>query len=87
MVSPLFAGSPLGRLVLFMMCLAIAGSAVGAAHYYLADLPQQELVQAPENGMTGHECIIYQTCISMCQGDPGCLGRCEQYNQGCTDGD
>jgi len=39
--------SPLARLVLFMVCLAIAGSAVAGAHYYAIDLPQQR--NAPHN--------------------------------------
>lgn len=41
--------SPLARLVLFMMCLTIAGSVVAGAHYYTVDLPAQKNLQAPEN--------------------------------------
>jgi hypothetical protein len=41
--------SPLARLVLFMVCLAIAGSAVAAAHYYAIDLPMQQI--APHNDL------------------------------------
>jgi hypothetical protein len=41
--------SPLVRLVLFMICLSIAGSIVAGAHYYAVDLPQQQTLQAPTN--------------------------------------
>lgn len=33
--------SPLARLVLFMICLAGAGSVVAGAHYFVVDQPQQ----------------------------------------------
>lgn len=39
--------SPLARLVLFMVCLAIAGSALAVAHYAALDLPAQNSVQNP----------------------------------------
>jgi len=39
MSSPM---SPLARLVLFMICLSVAGSAVAAAHYAAIDMPQQK---------------------------------------------
>lgn len=41
--------SPLARLVLFMVCLSIAGGFVGIAHYYAVDLPEQQKIQAPAN--------------------------------------
>jgi hypothetical protein len=42
--------SPLARLVLFIVCLSVLGSAVAGAHYYAVDLPQQQqIAQAPEN--------------------------------------
>ena len=41
------AQSPLARLVLFMTCLAIAGSIVAGAHYLAVDLPTQEAVLYP----------------------------------------
>jgi len=44
--------SPFARLVLFMVCLAIAGSIIGGLHYYAVDLPNQEYVQAPTNSNT-----------------------------------
>jgi hypothetical protein len=42
--------SPLARLVLFMICLSIAGGFVAGVHYFAIDLPQQQKVQAPHNG-------------------------------------
>jgi hypothetical protein len=41
--------SPLARLVLFMVCLSVAGSIVAGAYYYAVDLPQQQDVQVPRN--------------------------------------
>ncbi len=42
--------TPLSRLILFMICLAIAGSIVAGAHYYAVDLPVQNAVtQQPAN--------------------------------------
>lgn len=43
------ASSPLARLVLFVICLAIAGSCVAGAHYAAVDLPAQKAVQVPLN--------------------------------------
>jgi hypothetical protein len=37
--------SPLARLVLFMVCLSIAGSVVAGLHYYFVDLPQQKAIE------------------------------------------
>ncbi|PKL58131.1 MAG: hypothetical protein CVV34_03940 [Methanomicrobiales archaeon HGW-Methanomicrobiales-5] len=41
--------SPLTMLVLFMVCLSIAGTVVAGAHYYAVDLPAQEKEMPPEN--------------------------------------
>jgi hypothetical protein len=49
MSSPQPTQSPLARLVLFMICLALAGSFVAILHYFAVDLPQQNAVLAPEN--------------------------------------
>ncbi|HEX3001215.1 MAG TPA: hypothetical protein VHN82_02430 [Methanoregula sp.] len=60
--------SPFARLVLFMICLSIAGSVLAGAHYYAVDLPAQNALKAPENRWssatscevcTGN-CIIHQ---------------------------
>jgi hypothetical protein len=48
--------SPLVRLVLFMVCLSIAGSIVAGAHYYAVDLPQQQALQAPTNSIECTAC-------------------------------
>ena len=42
--------SPLARLVLFMVCLSVAGSIIAGVHYYAVDLPEQNAVQVPSNG-------------------------------------
>jgi len=71
------ARSPLARLVLFMVCLAIAGSCIAGAHYYSVDLPQQKATP-PDNGKTlGHQCDI---CKTNCAGKTdiwNCLQECE----------
>jgi len=41
--------SPLARLVLFMICLSIAGAFVAGVHYLAIDLPQQKSVTPPSN--------------------------------------
>jgi len=45
-----FLQSPLTRLVLFIICIAIAGTVVAGAHYYTIELPAQQSLQAPTNG-------------------------------------
>lgn len=50
MVIPLSeTRSPLARLVLFMVCLSIAGTFIAGVHYAAVDLPQQQSVTAPTN--------------------------------------
>jgi archaellum component FlaG (FlaF/FlaG flagellin family) len=75
--------SPLARLVLFMVCLAVAGSITAGAHYYAIDIPQQNALQAPENaGSSGTSCAI---CKNNCKVDSDyytCLSQCELV---CTD--
>jgi len=81
MVSPMSWSqspwSPLARLVLFMVCLAIAGSCIAGAHYYTVDLPQQK-VTIPENGPSlGHQCDI---CKANCVGVTdiwNCIQECD----------
>jgi len=41
--------TPLARLVLFIICLAIFGSAGAGVHYYTVDLPAQKIVEIPKN--------------------------------------
>ena len=42
-------GSPLARLVLFMVCLAVAGALVSGLHYIAVDVPAQKAASAPDN--------------------------------------
>ena len=51
--------SPLARLVLFIVCLAIAGSVVAGMHYEIIDRPAQETaLYAPANS---ESCTIIYT--------------------------
>jgi hypothetical protein len=69
--------SPFARLVLFMVCLAIAGSCIAGAHYYTIDLPQQK-VTPPDNGPPmGYQCKI---CKANCADKTdiwNCLQECD----------
>jgi hypothetical protein len=45
--------SPLARLVLFMVCLSVAGSIVAGMHYAVVDIPEQHAAACPPaNGDT-----------------------------------
>lgn len=60
--------SPLARLVLFMVFLAVAGSILGGAHYLVIDLPAQMNLPAPENAVSsGLNCEL---CLHNCEIDP-----------------
>ena len=71
--------SPLARLVLFMVCLSIAGSAVAAVHYYAIDLPMQRITP-PVNGdwplcsQCSSVCNIPWTIYGVCYND--CMDNC-----------
>lgn len=41
--------SPLARLVLFMICLSVAGTILAGGHYLAVDLPQQKAFHPPAN--------------------------------------
>jgi len=41
--------SPLARLMIVMIFLALAGSITGGLHYYAVDLPHQKTIQPPTN--------------------------------------
>jgi hypothetical protein len=73
------APSPLARLVMFMICLAIAGSILAGAHYYAIDLPaQQAALHAPANARISDS--AYNTCMLNCLGDPlyyKCISMCD----------
>jgi len=71
------ARSPLTRLVLFMVCLSIAGALVAGVHYVAVDLPQQQAVQAPTNSYD-HSCCQLGTCQ---QETLNCQSRCAGNGQ------
>jgi hypothetical protein len=60
---------PLARLVLFMICLAIAGSAVAAVHYYAVDLPAQAALPAPHNGLSPTPETCTRENMNKCESD------------------
>jgi len=63
MTSSQTTGTPLGRLVLFMVCLSIAGSLLAGAHYFAVDLPAQKAITAPSNGYCETSCEwVYDDC-------------------------
>jgi hypothetical protein len=71
--------SPLARLVLFMVCLSIAGTVVAGAHYFAVDLPQQKALPAPANDLSPCEkscAYCYYTSYN-----PGtCYTNCVKQN-------
>jgi hypothetical protein len=67
--------SPLARLVLFIVCLSIAGSIVAGVHYYAIDLPQQQNIQAPANSC-GNYMEKQIECSFRCGQDKVCYGSC-----------
>ena len=69
---------PLVRFVLFMTCLAIAGSIFAGAHYYVVDLPQQNALQAPENASSSTTRCA--TCVNNCKVSKDifyCIAQCD----------
>lgn len=74
--------TPLTRLVLFMVCLALAGLCVSGAHYYVVDMPQQQNIQAPQNSNTNSLAQKCPSCVDNCKYLPDkekypCLELCE----------
>ena len=76
MTPPPSAQSPLARLVLFMTCLAIAGSILAGAHYYTIDLPQQTSVVAPANSPSDNCQDCYDRCAREFPNSDGCKYNC-----------
>jgi len=78
------AQSPLTRLVLFMICLAVAGSFIAGAHYFTVDLPQQKTVNVPVNSEgTVTPCeISAQLCMSECI-SAECMTECYREYEAC----
>lgn len=79
--------SPLARLVLFMICLAVAGSAVAGVHYFAVELPQKN-PQTPENSICNDRCDRtcadnYRTCILQEADRKVCIGARQQCENTC----
>lgn len=72
--------TPLARLMLFMICLSVAGSIVAGVHYYAVDLPEQKAraLQAPQNAE--HLKTACDVCMAGCAWDKdvwGCQQTCD----------
>lgn len=82
MTKPQFTLSPLSRLVLFMVCLSVAGSIIAGAHYYAVDLPEQnaQSLTPPSNqwhnyvkcDLCRNDCLsksvgVFDSCIQDCE--------------------
>jgi len=69
--------SPLARLILFITCLAIAGSILAGTHYYTIDLPQKNVEVAPSNFIWDN----CKDCLKWCAWDhpnnPACKHMCQ----------
>jgi hypothetical protein len=62
MTPPPQEKSPLARLVLFMVCLSIAGSVFAGTHYLLVDRPAQEYAAHPP--ANDASCIVRMDLVS-----------------------
>ncbi|MDD1701739.1 MAG: hypothetical protein LUQ31_02005 [Methanoregula sp.] len=81
--------SPLFLLVVFMICLSVAGCIAAGIHYFAVDLPkQQEPIELiPDNIVPPYNpCCIAQnaTCFAGCaDGDTKCTGQCRVQYKTC----
>lgn len=73
--------SPLARLVLFMICLSVAGAFVAGVHYFAADLPQQKALKTPTNNAY-IDCIM--GCSNRYMGDPDYQNLAFICQKGCS---
>jgi hypothetical protein len=89
------AAVPLARLVVFMLCLSVAGAFVAGLHYYAVDLPQQNAVQAPGNVLSDECRRLYDACKTSCERFIGpsryssavwikCRNNCENMRDSCA---
>lgn len=74
--------SPLARLVLFMVCLSIFGTAVSGIYYLAIDRPQQEnALKAPKNYVCSpsafSSCAKYGSLCYQCVGWGAYAAGCE----------
>ena len=68
--------SPLGRFVLFCVCLALAGGILAGAHYLAIDKPHQDALRPPTNEEFDPVCYAvliqdYNVCRSKCKDSRG----------------
>jgi hypothetical protein len=74
-------GTPLARLVLFMVCLSIAGGSISAVLFF-AGQSQQDTLQAPENSIFSTDCNNGRdACYAFCnaQGSPVAINKCRRW--------
>lgn len=77
--------TPLGRLVMVIICLAFAASIVATTHYYTIDLPQQKSLQPPENILCHTElCRFCYACWNVCMAKTtfewnACFDECDTH--------
>ena len=79
MASSESSQAPLARLVLFMICLAMAGSLVAGAYYYTVTLPTQNAALHPPAN-AGDSSANCRVCRNNCIGSeiPNlCLSQCD----------
>jgi hypothetical protein len=78
MSEPLPALSSLTRLVIFMVCLSMAGSVLAGVHYFAIDLPDQQksALQSPENAVFT-KCKNCQLACSYSTEPFKCLDDCD----------
>lgn len=72
------AGSPLGRLVLFMLCLAVIGTITAGGYYLAVELPSRPEADSrpPDNSAN----IMCANCLFKCNYDPKpfeCRSHCD----------
>ncbi|MEN6611398.1 MAG: hypothetical protein ABFC24_11190 [Methanoregulaceae archaeon] len=59
-----FTGTPMSRLILFLVCLSIAGTLAAGVHYAAIDLPQHSSHQVPaKTGVCDEQC---RNCMETC---------------------
>jgi hypothetical protein len=75
---------PLRFLVLVIILLALAGTAVGTAYYYSVELPLKNIEKPPENyNYGGTICqTCYDKCMSVTSDNPAqCVEKCISERQ------
>lgn len=76
--------SPLARLVLFMVCLSVAGALIAGVHYLVVDKPLQDAVKPPSNDYSACSENCYKDYLSCTRW--GARNECDgEYTQCRTD--